>query len=44
MRTWIRADSDLDPELIEDVAWFARQEGLEAPRQGGGDQAAMIDR
>ena len=30
VRTWIRADSDLDPELIEDVAWFARQEGLEA--------------
>ena len=22
--------SDLDPDLIEDVAWFARQEGLEA--------------
>ena len=30
VRTWIQADSDLDPELIEDVAWFARQEGLEA--------------
>ena len=30
VRTWIRADSDLDPDLIEDVAWFARQEGLEA--------------
>ena len=30
VRTWIRTDSDLDPELIEDVAWFARQEGLEA--------------
>ena len=30
VRTWIQADSDLDPELIEDVAWFAREEGLEA--------------
>ena len=30
VRTWIRADSDLDADLIEDVAWFARQEGLEA--------------
>ncbi len=30
VRTWIQADSDLDPEVIEDVAWFARQEGLEA--------------
>ena len=30
VRTWIRADSDLDPELIEDGAWFARKEGLEA--------------
>ena len=30
VRTWIRADSALDPDLIEDVAWFARQEGLEA--------------
>ena len=30
VRTWIQADSDLDPDLIEDVAWFARQEGLEA--------------
>ncbi len=30
VRTWIRADPDLDPDLIEDVAWFARQEGLEA--------------
>ena len=30
VRTWIGADSDLDPDLIEDVAWFARQEGLEA--------------
>ena len=30
VRTWIRADSDLDEDLIEDVAWFARQEGLEA--------------
>jgi phosphoribosyl-ATP pyrophosphohydrolase/phosphoribosyl-AMP cyclohydrolase/histidinol dehydrogenase len=30
VRTWIRAEEDLDPDLIEDVAWFARQEGLEA--------------
>ena len=30
VRTWIRADADPDPEFIEDVAWFARQEGLEA--------------
>ena len=30
VRTWIRADSDLDADLIEDVAWFARKEGLEA--------------
>ena len=30
VRTWIRAESALDPDLIEDVAWFARQEGLEA--------------
>jgi phosphoribosyl-ATP pyrophosphohydrolase/phosphoribosyl-AMP cyclohydrolase/histidinol dehydrogenase len=30
VRTWIRADSAVDPDLIEDVAWFARQEGLEA--------------
>jgi len=30
VRTWIRVDSDLDPDLIEDVAWFAREEGLEA--------------
>jgi len=30
VRTWIRADSDPDPDLIEDVAWFARREGLEA--------------
>ena len=30
VRTWIQADSDLDSDLIEDVAWFARQEGLEA--------------
>ena len=30
VRTWIQADSDIDSGLIEDVAWFARQEGLEA--------------
>ncbi len=30
VRTWIRADSAPDLDLIEDVAWFARQEGLEA--------------
>jgi phosphoribosyl-ATP pyrophosphohydrolase/phosphoribosyl-AMP cyclohydrolase/histidinol dehydrogenase len=30
LRTWIRADSVPDPDLIEDVAWFAREEGLEA--------------
>ena len=30
VRTWIRAEQDLDPDLIEDTAWFARQEGLEA--------------
>ena len=30
VRTWIQADTDLDAELIEDVAWFAREEGLEA--------------
>ena len=30
VRTWIRAEQDPDPDLIEDVAWFARQEGLEA--------------
>ena len=30
VRTWIQADSDIDPGLITDVAWFARQEGLEA--------------
>jgi histidinol dehydrogenase len=30
LRTWIRADSVSDPDLIEDVAWFAREEGLEA--------------
>jgi phosphoribosyl-ATP pyrophosphohydrolase/phosphoribosyl-AMP cyclohydrolase/histidinol dehydrogenase len=30
VRTWIRADSAIDSDLIDDVAWFARQEGLEA--------------
>ncbi len=30
VRTWFRADSATDLGLIEDVAWFARQEGLEA--------------
>jgi phosphoribosyl-ATP pyrophosphohydrolase/phosphoribosyl-AMP cyclohydrolase/histidinol dehydrogenase len=30
VRTWIRADAAADADLIEDVAWFARQEGLEA--------------
>ncbi len=30
VRTWIRADSAADADLIEDVAWFARREGLEA--------------
>ncbi len=30
VRTWIQADSAADLDLIEDVAWFARQEGLEA--------------
>ncbi len=30
VRTWIRADSTPGLDLIEDVAWFARQEGLEA--------------
>ncbi len=30
VRTWIRTDSNFDSDLIEDVAWFARQEGLEA--------------
>ncbi len=30
VRTWMRADSAVDTDLIDDVAWFARQEGLEA--------------
>ena len=27
---WQEVFSGVDPDLIEDVAWFARQEGLEA--------------
>ena len=30
VRTWTRVDSAVDPDLVADVAWFARQEGLEA--------------
>jgi len=30
VRTWIQLDGSLSPELVEDSAWMARQEGLEA--------------
>ena len=29
IRTWISLEEGLDPELVEDSAWLARQEGLE---------------
>ena len=30
VRTWMRLDGALSQELVEDSAWMARQEGLEA--------------
>ena len=30
LRTWMKGDGRADAELVDDTAWLARQEGLEA--------------